>query len=57
MNDSLNKFQMRTKIFIVPAKDVRHVNLTFPIEDMGHYYSASPGDKIGIITKAGLRFS
>ena len=38
---------MRTKIFIVPAKDVRHVNLTFPIEDMCFYYTASPGEKFG----------
>jgi insulysin len=33
---------MKTKIFIVPAKDVRHVNLTFPIEDLTNFYSASP---------------
>ena len=33
---------MKTKMFIVPTKDVKHVNLTFPIEDLCDYYSASP---------------
>lgn len=35
-------FQMRAKIFIVPTKDVRHVNLTFPIDDFGDFYNAAP---------------
>ena len=34
--------QMRTKTFIVPVKDVCHVNLTFPMEDISAYYAAAP---------------
>ena len=41
-SETLSKFQMRTKIFIVPAKDVRHVNLTFPIDDFCDFYAAAP---------------
>jgi len=33
---------MKIKIYVVPAKDVRHVNLTFPFEDMSNFYSAAP---------------
>ena len=34
--------QMRTKIYVVPIKDIYHVNLTFPMEDMCQYYSSAP---------------
>ena len=30
--------QMRTKIFVVPVKEVCHVNLTFPMEDISSWY-------------------
>ncbi len=33
---------MKVKIFVVPVKEVRHLNLTFPCEDMSNYYSAAP---------------
>jgi secreted Zn-dependent insulinase-like peptidase len=33
---------MKIKIFIHPVKDIRHVNLTFPIDDFCNFYSASP---------------
>ena len=29
--------QMRTKIFVVPVKEVCHVNLTFPMEDISSW--------------------
>ena len=29
--------QMRTKIFVVPVKEVCHVNLTFPLEDISSW--------------------
>ena len=38
--------QMRTKIFIVPVKDVCHVNLTFPMEDISAYYAAAPAGQV-----------
>ena len=34
--------QMRQKIYVVPVKDIYHVNLTFPMEDLLDYYSAAP---------------
>ena len=34
--------QMRTKLFVVPVKDIYHVNLTFPMEDMCQYYASAP---------------
>ena len=37
---------MRTKIFIVPVKDVCHVNLTFPMEDISAYYAAAPAGQV-----------
>jgi hypothetical protein len=33
---------MKTKIYIVPVKDIYHVNLTFPMEDFRHAYAAGP---------------
>ena len=39
--------QMRQKIFVVPVKDVYHVNMTFPMEDMQAYYSAAPLGYLG----------
>ena len=33
---------MRQKIYVVPVKDIYHVNLTFPMEDLLDYYSAAP---------------
>ncbi len=38
--------QMRTKTFVVPVKDVCHVNLTFPVEDMSCHYAAAPGGQV-----------
>ena len=37
---------MRTKTFIVPVKDVCHVNLTFPMEDISAYYAAAPAGQV-----------
>lgn len=34
--------QMKTKIYIVPVKDVYHVNLTFPLQDLHPHYRSSP---------------
>ncbi len=34
--------QMRTMIHVVPVKDVYHVNLTFPIEDLQVHYASRP---------------
>ena len=34
--------QMRQKIYVVPVKDIYHVNLTFPMEDLLDYYLAAP---------------
>ena len=33
---------MRSKIYIVPIKDIYHVNLTFPMEDMQDFYTSGP---------------
>lgn len=38
--------QMRTKIYIVPVKEVCHVNLTFPMEDISAFYSAAPAGQV-----------
>ena len=33
---------MKSKVFIVPIKDIYHVNLTFPMEDFSAFYQSSP---------------
>ena len=41
-NNPFRNSQMRTKIYVVPIKDIYHVNLTFPMEDMCQFYASSP---------------
>ena len=38
--------QMRTKIFLVPVKEVCHVNLTFPMEDMSSFWAEAPAAQV-----------
>lgn len=38
--------QMRTKIFVVPVKEVCHVNLTFPLEDLSCHYASGPAGQV-----------
>ena len=38
--------QMRTKIFVVPVKEVCHVNLTFPMEDISSWYKSGPAGQV-----------
>ena len=33
---------MRCKIYVVPVKDIYHVNLSFPLEDLGAFYASGP---------------
>ncbi len=42
-NRPFKNSQMRVKIYVVPVKDVYHVNLTFPLEDISMHYMAAPG--------------
>ncbi|XP_069679683.1 insulin-degrading enzyme isoform X2 [Periplaneta americana] len=35
--------QLQMKGFIVPVKDLRNLNITFPIPDLHEYYKAGPG--------------
>ena len=35
--------QMGLKLFIVPIREVYHLNLTFPLEDYDEHYQAAPG--------------
>lgn len=37
-----NEEQFRTKWYIVPIKDVRNLNITFPLPDLQQYYRALP---------------
>ena len=41
-NNAFRNNQMRTKIYVVPIKDIYHVNLTFPMEDTVQYYASAP---------------
>lgn len=34
---------MGLKLFIVPIREVYHLNLTFPLEDYDEHYQAAPG--------------
>ena len=38
--------QMRTKIFLVPVKEVCHVNLTFPMEDLSSFWAEAPAAQV-----------
>ena len=38
--------QMRSKIFLVPIKEVCHINLTFPMEDMSLFWAEAPAAQV-----------
>ncbi len=37
----------RTITYVVPVKDIRHLNITFPIPDLHPYYKTGPGHYLG----------
>ncbi|RXG67447.1 Insulin-degrading enzyme [Armadillidium vulgare] len=39
--------ELKKKAFIVPVKDIRNLNITFPIPDLRPYYKTSPGHYLG----------
>lgn len=39
--------QLKLKGYVVPVKDVRNLNITFPIPDLHPYYKSNPGHYLG----------
>uniref|UniRef100_T1ISN5 Insulin-degrading enzyme n=1 Tax=Strigamia maritima TaxID=126957 RepID=T1ISN5_STRMM len=39
--------ELRKTITVVPVKDIRNLNITFPIPDLQQYYKTSPGHYLG----------
>jgi insulysin len=37
----------KTVTYIVPIKDLRYLNITFPIPDLDPFYKSSPGHYLG----------
>ena len=50
--------QMRTRISVVPVKEICHVNMTFPMEDLSAHYAAAPAGQVAqLIGHKGLILS
>ncbi|XP_067129485.1 insulin-degrading enzyme [Centruroides vittatus] len=39
--------QLKTRGYVVPVKDIRNLNITFPIPDLQPYYRTNPGHYLG----------